>query len=381
MTLKKTVTQRRKPQATNNYAAKYNYASAQTNNIEDEEEKEKEAAFNICSNLSVQKSLVQIAGEPESLSIIVGIVFLVVAIIFQYFNFTADSNVCLPLLNPESILDVWLVEYNAALASLKLVLLSIDAHSFNGVCWTYNCYDTKAPHSVYWNRSLGFRRIGNKKIPNDHEEILKLSKDSLEWKTKKELYLIFCKGFLLDNGQQRWYALPCDDNKATECTTNIWGRHLLPLAIGGDDGSDETIPNFKASDLHLNEWREVMQVCPKRTRAKWTTIYSQIQTRMENLHKTKHELEIDFNKPLGEQDPIIKLNDLAKNKRKHADDIHDYFRSIKRYKSSVQYEDHPAGTVLNEPCLGMILFNSHQRQDFVNIKDFEDFNNEMLYIV
>ncbi|GJY96888.1 ribonuclease H-like domain-containing protein [Tanacetum coccineum] len=52
MTLKKTVTQRRKPQATNNYAAKYNYASAQTNNIEDEEEKEEEAAFNICSNLS-----------------------------------------------------------------------------------------------------------------------------------------------------------------------------------------------------------------------------------------------------------------------------------------------------------------------------------------
>ncbi|GJT04985.1 putative reverse transcriptase domain-containing protein [Tanacetum coccineum] len=31
---------RRKPQATNNYAAKYNYAFAQTNNIEDEEEKE-----------------------------------------------------------------------------------------------------------------------------------------------------------------------------------------------------------------------------------------------------------------------------------------------------------------------------------------------------
>ncbi|GKB88195.1 hypothetical protein Tco_0960467, partial [Tanacetum coccineum] len=89
-----------------------------------------------------------------------------------------------------------------------------------------------------------------------------------------------------------------------------------------------------------------LKVCLKRTRAGWTTIYSQIQTRMENLYKTEHELEIEFNKPLGEQDPIIKLNDLARKKRKHADDIHEYFR-----------------------------------QDFVSIKDFGDFTNEMMYIV
>lgn len=31
--------------------------------------------------------------RPESLGIVVGIVFLVLAILFQYFNFTADSNV------------------------------------------------------------------------------------------------------------------------------------------------------------------------------------------------------------------------------------------------------------------------------------------------
>ncbi|GKD23316.1 hypothetical protein Tco_1225019 [Tanacetum coccineum] len=49
-----------------------------------------------------------------------------------------------------------------------------------------------------------------------------------------------------------------------------------------------------------------------------------------------------------EKDLIIKLNDLAKKKRKHADEIHEYFRSTKKYKSSDEYEDHPAGTVLNE---------------------------------
>ncbi|GJV14980.1 hypothetical protein Tco_1360303 [Tanacetum coccineum] len=139
--------------------------------------------------------------------------------------------------------------------------------------------------------------------------------------------------------------------KIINCDVLSKGKGPITLKVYRDDGSDETIPNFKASDLHLSEWREVMQ------------------------------LEIDFNKSLGEQDPIIKLNDLAKNKRKHADDIHDYFRSTKKYKSPVQYTDHPAEIVLNEPSLGMIMFNSHQRHDFMSIEDFRDFTNEMLYIV
>ncbi|GKB59927.1 hypothetical protein Tco_0916113 [Tanacetum coccineum] len=169
--------------------------------------------------------------------------------------------------------------------------------------------------------------------------------------------------------------------KITNYDVLLKEKGYITLKVYRDDGSDETIQNFMASDLHLSEWREVMNVCPKRTGARWTTIYSQINQRMINLHKTKAELELDFNKPLGEQDPIIKLNDLARKKKKHADDIHDYFRSTKRYKSSVKYKDHPVGTVLNEPSLGMILFNSHQRQDFVNTKDFEDLSNEILYTV
>ncbi|XP_042498541.1 UDP-N-acetylglucosamine--dolichyl-phosphate N-acetylglucosaminephosphotransferase-like [Macadamia integrifolia] len=46
---------------------------------------------------------------PETLGIVVGIVYLVLAILFQYFNFTSDSN--------------WLVEYNAALASICFMIL------------------------------------------------------------------------------------------------------------------------------------------------------------------------------------------------------------------------------------------------------------------
>ncbi|GJY26311.1 hypothetical protein Tco_0401037 [Tanacetum coccineum] len=69
---------------------------------------------------------------------------------------------------------------------------------------------------------------------------------------------------------------------------------------------------------------------------------------IDDINKTAEELELDHNCPLEEQYSIIKLNMLAKRKRKNIDDLHDYFKSTKRYKESVQYNDHPAGTMLNE---------------------------------
>ncbi|GJW38827.1 hypothetical protein Tco_0064672 [Tanacetum coccineum] len=81
---------------------------------------------------------------------------------------------------------------------------------------------------------------------------------------------------------------------------------------------------------------------------------------MDYLHTTKAELGINFDIPQSEQDPLDKLNDLANKKSKHADDIHDYFKVNKRLKSSIQYEDHLVGIVLNEPVLE-ILLDDHAR--------------------
>ncbi|GJV96878.1 hypothetical protein Tco_1548455 [Tanacetum coccineum] len=67
---------------------------------------------------------------------------------------------------------------------------------------------------------------------------------------------------------------------------------------------DENINNFKIRDLHLGERREVMEACPKSTRA---------------------------GKPLEEQDLIIKLNLLATKKKKNVDDLQDHFKSTKRH--------------------------------------------------
>ncbi|GJV12496.1 hypothetical protein Tco_1354037 [Tanacetum coccineum] len=126
----------------------------------------------------------------------------------------------------------------------------------------------------------------------------------------------------------------------------------ITLKVYKDDSTSEIIPNFKASDLHLVEWREVIEACPKRTIKGWEIIYKQIGTRMDYIHTTKAELGINLDIPLSKQDPFDKLNDLANKKRKHADDIHDYLKATKRLKSSVQYGDHLHGTVLNEPILG-----------------------------
>ncbi|GKC22221.1 hypothetical protein Tco_1024371 [Tanacetum coccineum] len=81
---------------------------------------------------------------------------------------------------------------------------------------------------------------------------------------------------------------------------------------------------------------------------------------MDYVNTTEAELGIDLDIPLSKQDPLQKLNNLLKKKRKHADDIHDYFKANKRLKSYVQYKDHLPGTVLNKSVLGPRL-DDHAR--------------------
>nr|GEW17604.1 UBN2 domain-containing protein [Tanacetum cinerariifolium] len=128
-------------------------------------------------------------------------------------------------------------------------------------------------------------------------------------------------------------------------------KGLITLKVYREDGTSEIIPNFKASDLHLGEWKEVMKARPNKIRKGWETIYKRIGTRTDYIHTTKAELGINLDIPLSKQDHLDKLNDLANKKRKHVDDIHDYFKANKRLKLSVQYEDHLLGTVLNKPVL------------------------------
>ncbi|GJR56021.1 hypothetical protein Tco_1406542 [Tanacetum coccineum] len=120
-------------------------------------------------------------------------------------------------------------------------------------------------------------------------------------------------------------------SRITNCDV-LTRKGPITLKVHREDGTNEIIPNFKASDLHLGEWREVMEACPKRTGKGWEIIYKQIGTRMDYIHTTEAELGINLDIPLSKQDLLDKLNDLANKKRKHADDIHDYFKANKRLK-------------------------------------------------
>nr|GEW60577.1 hypothetical protein [Tanacetum cinerariifolium] len=90
----------------------------------------------------------------------------------------------------------------------------------------------------------------------------------------------------------------------------------ISLTIHREDGTSEVISNIKVSNLHLAEWREVVQACPDRKEKGWKIIYELIKIRIKYLDQTKKELKIDFKKPLKEQDPLNELNDLANKKRK-----------------------------------------------------------------
>ncbi|PWA77622.1 protein kinase-like domain, Phloem protein 2-like protein [Artemisia annua] len=56
---------------------------------------------------------------------------------------------------------------------------------------------------IYWER----------KLMNDYTEILALSKEKLEWTTKKELYFLLRKGFLVDNNGKKWFSMSKDMKK------------------------------------------------------------------------------------------------------------------------------------------------------------------------
>ncbi|GJS18168.1 hypothetical protein Tco_0412640 [Tanacetum coccineum] len=69
----------------------------------------------------------------------------------------------------------------------------------------------------------------------------------------------------------------------------------ITLKVYREDGTSEIIPNLKGSDLHIGEWREVMNACPNRIGKEWTTIYDQICLKMDYIHTTEVELDLkDF---------------------------------------------------------------------------------------
>ncbi|GJU88832.1 hypothetical protein Tco_1301255, partial [Tanacetum coccineum] len=104
------------------------------------------------------------------------------------------------------------------------------------------------------------------------------------------------------------------ESRITNCDV-LTKKGPITLKVYREDGTSEVIPNFKASDMQLSEWREVINACPNRTAKGWKIIYDQIHLRMDYIHITDAELGINLDIPLSKQDPLDKLNDLANKKR------------------------------------------------------------------
>ncbi|GJY86046.1 hypothetical protein Tco_0500072 [Tanacetum coccineum] len=150
------------------------------------------------------------------------------------------------------------------------------------------------------------------------------------------------------------YDRDCDkmlNRRAKSRITNLTRKGLITLKVYKENDTSEIIPEFKASDLHLSKWREIVTIRPNKKGKGWTSIYKQIQKRMDYIRTTKAKMGIDLDRPLSKQDPLDRLDDLENKKRKHADDIHDFFRAKKK------------------------------AQDIVTIEDFRDFSNTMLYTI
>ncbi|GJW01588.1 hypothetical protein Tco_1556839, partial [Tanacetum coccineum] len=138
------------------------------------------------------------------------------------------------------------------------------------------------------------------------EEDVKAEAAKQEWEVRKARVVDLLAPDVVNKyyNDKLQYDRYCDKMLNRRAESRITNCDVLTKK--GKDGTSKVIPHFKANDLHLGEWVE---------------------------------------------DPLDKLNNLENKKRKHADDIHDYFKANKRLKSSVQYEDNSPGTVLNESIL------------------------------
>ncbi|CAI9290789.1 unnamed protein product [Lactuca saligna] len=81
------------------------------------------------------------------------------------------------------------------------------------------------------------------KLPSDYEDIIKTSKDSVQWTTKKELYYVLCKGFLINDGKQ-WFSLAKDGKKCYMLPARVvvnkrqWSWRSLPESRFGEVAYD-----------------------------------------------------------------------------------------------------------------------------------------------
>nr|GEX97798.1 hypothetical protein [Tanacetum cinerariifolium] len=149
--------------------------------------------------------------------------------------------------------------------------------------------------------------ISNLKVSDIHlvewREVIQACPDKSEkgWKTiydlvktrlnqvLRRLGSIFTSGYTAYYNKKLLFDKYCDKMlkrkkipKITNCKV-LTKKGPITLKIYREDGSEEVISNLKVSDIHLVEWREVIQACPDKSEKGWKTIYDLVKTRLNQV--------------------------------------------------------------------------------------------------
>ncbi|GJS23801.1 hypothetical protein Tco_0452433 [Tanacetum coccineum] len=88
----------------------------------------------------------------------------------------------------------------------------------------------------------------------------------------------------------------------------------ITLKVYREDGTSEVIPNFKAGDLHLGEWREVMNACLNRTDSKGPTMNTKV-AKLPNSGTKIYSVTLLLESKFVPK--VVEKNDLSKTVTSH----------------------------------------------------------------
>ncbi|GJR90845.1 hypothetical protein Tco_0214856 [Tanacetum coccineum] len=107
----------------------------------------------------------------------------------------------------------------------------------------------------------------------------------------------------------------------TESSKRIKGKDFLYKALGQD-----VVEGFFNKRIVYDR---------RRIGVRYAEVFNRMKKKVNDNMSTY--LEIRHSIALTKQDPMLKLNKLARKKRRNLDEAQDYYRSTKRYKALVQF--------------------------------------------
>ncbi|KAI3692370.1 hypothetical protein L6452_32184 [Arctium lappa] len=128
----------------------------------------------------------------------------------ELYQFTSDStrfDIDIQFQSLFHDLHIWSLLYHLDITDLKIIIEGIEFRPLE-----------KVVHDVLEDVKVDMQPTSD--LPNDYKQIIKLSKDTIKWTTKKELYNLFCKGFLISkrngfliNNGEEWFSIANNGKK------------------------------------------------------------------------------------------------------------------------------------------------------------------------